>query len=65
MRGFDAVRVVLVRHKLNLCVASKPRRRCRRRRILILSFERGVEGSNIASLPDAIWWAITTVTTVG
>ena len=27
--------------------------------------ERGVEGSNIKSFSDGIWWAVTTVTTVG
>ena len=27
--------------------------------------ERGVEGSNIKSFGDGLWWAITTVTTVG
>jgi voltage-gated potassium channel len=32
---------------------------------LIYEFERGVEGSNIASFADALWWAATTITTVG
>jgi voltage-gated potassium channel len=27
--------------------------------------ERGVEGSNIKGFSDGIWWAVTTVTTVG
>jgi voltage-gated potassium channel len=64
LRGFDATRAVLVRHKLNyallltlIAVVGGA--------VLILSFERGVEGANIGSLPDAIWWALTTVTTVG
>lgn len=33
--------------------------------ILIYAFEHNNEGSNITSLPDAIWWAIVTSTTVG
>jgi voltage-gated potassium channel len=32
--------------------------------VIVLELERG-SGDYIATLPDAIWWAITTVTTVG
>jgi voltage-gated potassium channel len=32
---------------------------------LVLEFERDAPDANIASFPDALWWAITTVTTVG
>jgi voltage-gated potassium channel len=32
---------------------------------LVLLFEENAEGSNIHSYPDALWWAIVTVTTVG
>jgi voltage-gated potassium channel len=32
---------------------------------LVLLFERNAKGSNIHSYPDALWWAIVTVTTVG
>jgi voltage-gated potassium channel len=32
--------------------------------VIVLELERG-SGEHIATLPDAIWWAITTVTTVG
>ena len=32
---------------------------------LVRVFERGVEDANISSFPDALWWAATTVTTVG
>lgn len=64
VRGFKALRQVLTRHKLHyvllvtlfVVVASA---------LLVLSFERDVGGANIASLPDALWWAMTTVTTVG
>lgn len=33
--------------------------------LAILDVERGVEGSNIDSFSDALWWAFATVTTVG
>jgi voltage-gated potassium channel len=32
---------------------------------LVLLFEENVKGSNIHDYPDALWWAIVTVTTVG
>jgi voltage-gated potassium channel len=32
---------------------------------LVLLFERNATGSNIHNYPDALWWAIVTVTTVG
>ena len=32
---------------------------------LVLLFEENAQGSNIHSYPDALWWAIVTVTTVG
>jgi voltage-gated potassium channel len=32
---------------------------------LVLLNERGVAGSNIESFPQALWWAVVTVTTVG
>lgn len=33
--------------------------------LAILDAERGRDGANIASFSDALWWALTTVTTVG
>ena len=32
---------------------------------MVEAFESNASDSNIQSIPDAIWWAITTVTTVG
>jgi len=32
---------------------------------LVLLFERNAKGSNVHNYPDALWWAIVTVTTVG
>lgn len=32
---------------------------------LVESFENGASEANITSIPDALWWAVTTVTTVG
>lgn len=31
----------------------------------VLEFERGKPEANISSYPDALWWAVTTITTVG
>ncbi|HEX2149395.1 MAG TPA: potassium channel family protein, partial [Actinomycetota bacterium] len=33
--------------------------------LVVFEVERGVEGSNIDSYADALWWAVTTTTTVG
>jgi voltage-gated potassium channel len=33
--------------------------------LAVLDSERGAPGANIQSFPDAIWWAVTTITTVG
>ena len=32
---------------------------------MVLEFERGNPDANIDSYPDALWWAATTITTVG
>jgi len=64
LRGLVAARAVLTRHKLHyallvagLAVVGAG--------LLVESFERGVEGSNIQGVADALWWALVTVTTVG
>src|SRR6266536_2219208 len=46
--------VLLIALALNLIAAA-----------LVLSFERDMPNSNIHSYPDALWWAVTTITTVG
>jgi voltage-gated potassium channel len=46
--------VLLIALALNLIAAA-----------LVLSFERDTPASNIHSYPDALWWAVTTITTVG
>jgi voltage-gated potassium channel len=64
LRGLDAARDVLTRHKLHyaLLVAGLS---VVAAALMVESFERDVEGSNIQGLPDALWWALVTVTTVG
>ena len=63
-RVIDVGKDVLTRHKLHYALAvtlvvivSSA--------LLVESFERGSSKANIESIPDALWWAITTVTTVG
>jgi voltage-gated potassium channel len=46
--------VLLVALGLNLVAAA-----------LVLTFERDMPNGNIGSYPDALWWAVTTITTVG
>ena len=64
LRVLGAVRDVLTRHKLHYALAIG----------LVAVFggagmvfeaERGAEDASILSFPDALWWAATTVTTVG
>ena len=63
-RGATAVKAVLIRHHLGyvllvvLAVVVGAA-------FLVETFERGVSGSNITGAGDALWWALTTVTTVG
>jgi voltage-gated potassium channel len=64
LRALGSARKVLTTHNLHyallltavVVVASG---------VLVESFERESPDANIRSLPDAIWWAVTTVTTVG
>jgi voltage-gated potassium channel len=46
--------VLLIVLALNLVAAA-----------LVLTFERDTPGGNIHSYPDELWWAATTITTVG
>ncbi|MGH2574043.1 MAG: potassium channel family protein [Actinomycetota bacterium] len=63
-RGFDAGRDVLTRHKLHYALAVTMGVVVGAA-LLVESFERGAPDANITSVPDALWWAVTTVTTVG
>jgi voltage-gated potassium channel len=64
LRGARATGEVLTRHKLHyallvtlfVVVGAA---------FLVEAVESGVTDSNISSIPDALWWAISTVTTVG
>jgi voltage-gated potassium channel len=63
-RGFDAATDVFTRHKLHYALAVTIAI-VFGGAVLVESFERGAPHGNIGSLPDALWWAVTTVTTVG
>lgn len=63
-RALDAGKEVLTRHKLNyallvtaLVVFAAAG--------LVFAFEQGAPGANIGTYSEALWWAITTITTVG
>jgi len=64
LRGIDAIRDVLTRHKLHytLLVATFVTVGAG---VLVAEIERGAADPSITSIPDGIWWAATTVTTVG
>ena len=63
-RAVDALRDVLDRHRFNytLLVAASATVAAA---FMVFEFERGAADANITSVPDALWWALTTVTTVG
>lgn len=64
LRAVDAVQDVLKRHKLGytllialvVVVGSG---------LLVAALEQGDPARNIESIPDGLWWSITTITTVG
>ncbi|MEX0984926.1 MAG: ion transporter [Actinomycetota bacterium] len=63
-RGVDALRDVLQKRRLNYTLLFAGIATVGAA-LMVLEFERPGEESNIRSLPDALWWAITTITTVG
>jgi voltage-gated potassium channel len=64
LRAIDAARDVLTRHKLHY-VLTVTLVSVVTGALMVEAFERDAPDSNIHSIPDAIWWATTTVTTVG
>jgi voltage-gated potassium channel len=64
VRAVSAVRDVLTRHKLHHALAVTAVVVVMGA-LLVDSFERNAPEANITSFPDALWWAVTTVTTVG
>jgi voltage-gated potassium channel len=64
LRGIDAVKDVLTRHKLHyvLLVATVVTVGAG---LIVAELERGTPDASIKSTSDGLWWAITTVTTVG
>jgi voltage-gated potassium channel len=63
-RGLDALKDVLTRHKLHytLLVATVVTIGAG---MIVAELERNAPEGNIDSVPDGLWWAISTVTTVG
>jgi voltage-gated potassium channel len=64
LRGLDSIQDVLTRHKLHytLLVASVVTVASG---TLVAELERGAPDPSIRSIADGLWWAVTTVTTVG
>jgi voltage-gated potassium channel len=64
LRAVKAVRSVLTRHGLQYALLTALGVTVGAA-ILVREFERASEEANIVSFPDALWWAVTTVATVG
>jgi voltage-gated potassium channel len=64
LRGIKAVQDVLTRHKLHytLLVAGAVTVGAG---VIVAELEHGAADANITTVPEGLWWAITTVTTVG
>lgn len=63
-RAVDAIKDVLTRHKLHYALAVTAVVVVGSG-LLVHSLERNTTDANIKTVPDGLWWAITTVTTVG
>jgi voltage-gated potassium channel len=63
-RGLESGRDVLTRHKLHYALLTTMAF-VLGGALIVTELERGVTGSHINSLQDGLWWAISTVTTVG
>lgn len=63
-RSVDAARNLLTRHKLHYALAATGIVVVGAS-LLVVSVERNAPEANITSIGDALWWAMTTVTTVG
>lgn len=63
-RGIKATHEVLTRHKLHYALAVTAVVVVGAT-VLVEAFEGQAAEANIKTLPDALWWAVTTVTTVG
>lgn len=64
LRAVKAVQVVLTRHGLGytLLVAAAVTVGAG---VIVAEIERGAKGAKITTIPEGMWWAVTTVTTVG
>lgn len=63
-RGMQSARDVVTRHKLHYAVVVGVALIVLGS-VLVLEFERSAPGATIKTFPDALWWAISTIATVG